>query len=348
MKSVCCFLIAIVLFSCSKEEIGPQCKNCVGNPIINNNDKKIIIINEGNFGFGNASISAYKPTTNTLSNSVFQQSNNAPLGDVAQSATVINNQIYIVVNNSNKIEVVDKNNFSSTQTITGLISPRYILQVSNTKAYISNLFSNKIQILNLTNNAIIGSVLTPSNWTEEMLLHNDTAYVCDVSNNQLLLINTITDAVIGNVSTGEQPLSMVKDKNNKLWILCDGGINSTLPQLIKFNPSTRQTEHVFTFSSVLESPSELTIDAAKENVYFINSQIFKMSIDAVQLPTASWLSNNTSIFYGLTIDHLSDEIYVSDAKDFVQNSTIFRYSNNAQLLHQFNAGINSGAFLVVE
>ncbi|PKP48803.1 MAG: cell surface protein [Bacteroidetes bacterium HGW-Bacteroidetes-12] len=348
MKKVCFLFVVFILFSCSKEEIGPQCKNCVGNPIIPNSDKKILIVNEGNFGFGNASLSVYNPTTKELTNSVFQQANNFPLGDVAQSATLINNTIYVVVNNSSKIEVINKTNFTSIATLTGLISPRYILQINNTKAYVSNLFSNQIQLINLSNNTIIGSISTPSNWTEEMLLFNDTAYICDVSNNQILLINTNSDAVITSVSTGEQPLSLVKDKNNKLWILCDGGINSSLPQLIKFNPQTRQTEQVFTFNSINESPSEIEIDSAGEHIYFINNHIYKMNINDAQLPATSWVSNNNHIFYGLKIDQTTNDIYVSDAKDFVQNSTVFRYSQNGQLLHQFNAGINSGAFLVVE
>lgn len=348
MRKLLVGIIILIFFSCSKEEIGPQCKNCVENPIIENIDKKILIINEGNFGFGNASLSVYNPLTKELNNSVFQQVNNFPLGDVAQSATLINDNIYVVVNNSGKIEVINKTNFSSIKTITGLISPRYILQINSSKAYVSNLFSNQIQLLNLSNNTILGSISTPSNWTEEMLLHNDTAYICDVSNNQLLIINTISDAIVGSISTGKQPLSLVKDKNNKLWILCDGGINSSLPQLIKFNPQTRQTEQVFTFNSINESPSEIEIDSAKENLYFINNHIYKMNVNDAQLPTTSWVSNNNRIFYGLKINPTTNDIFVSDAKDFVQNSTVFQYSTNAQLLHQFNVGINSGSFLVLE
>ena len=105
---------------------------------------------------------------------------------------------------------------------------------------------------------------------------------------------------------------------------------------------------MFTFNSIAESPSEIEIDADGENIYFINNHIYKMNIDAMQLPTISWLSNNNRIFYGLEIDSQTNTIFVSDAKDFVQNSTIFSYDDNAQLLHQFNVGINAGAFLVME
>ncbi|NCP46592.1 MAG: hypothetical protein GW818_09295, partial [Flavobacteriales bacterium] len=221
--------LLLILFSCKKEEVGPQCKNCIENPIIPNSDNKILIINEGNFGFGNASISLYNPTSNILNNNVFQQANNYPLGDVAQSAVLFENKLYIVVNNSGKIEVVNKDTYTSIATITSLISPRHILPINSSKAYVSNIFSNQIQILNLSNNSISGSITTASNWTEEMLLFNDTAYVCDMKNNNLLLINTTNDQLIDSVKMGVQPNSIVIDKNNKFWILCDGGFNTDFP-----------------------------------------------------------------------------------------------------------------------
>ena len=58
---------------------------------------------------------------------MFFQTNGTPLGDVVQSITQFNNNAYVVVNNSNKIEVIDITNFSSIATITGFTSPRYFL-----------------------------------------------------------------------------------------------------------------------------------------------------------------------------------------------------------------------------
>ncbi|PIZ05881.1 MAG: cell surface protein, partial [Flavobacteriales bacterium CG_4_10_14_0_8_um_filter_32_5] len=45
------------------------------------------------------------------------------------------------------------------------------------------------------------------------------------------------------------------------------------------------------------------------------------------------------------INPYSNNIYISDAKDFVQNSSILRYSKNGLLLGSFQAGIISGGFL---
>ncbi|MBW6481787.1 MAG: hypothetical protein K0B10_01880 [Vicingaceae bacterium] len=337
--------LLLILFSCKKEEVGPQCKNCIENPIIPNSDSKILIVNEGNFGFGNASISLYNPTSNVLNNNVFQQVNTYPLGDVAQSGVLFENKLYIVVNNSGKIEVVNKDTYNSIATITGLISPRHMLPINSSKAYVSNIFSNQIQILNLSNNSISGGITTSSNWTEEMLLFNDTAYVCDMKNNNLLLINTTNDLLIDSVKMGVQPNSIVIDKNNKFWILCDGGFNTDFPKLIKFNPQTRTIEQTLIFTDINSSPSDLSIDGNKENLYFINYHVYKINCTDNVLPTSNWLSNNSQVFYSIGIDPYANNIYISDAKDFVQSSSILRYSENGVLLHSFQAGINAGQFL---
>jgi len=51
------------------------------------------------------------------------------------------------------------------------------------------------------------------------------------------------------------------------------------------------------------------------------------------------------VLYGLGINPNSGDIIVSDAKDYVQNSTLFIYSNTGELQNEFESGIISGYFL---
>ena len=102
----------------------------------------VYIINEGNFQFGNASVSYYDVDTKTLKEDIYKTANSIALGDVAQSMAVLNNKAYIVVNNSSKIEVVNAQTFVSVATIAGLPSPRYFLAVNNAKAYVSDYKAN--------------------------------------------------------------------------------------------------------------------------------------------------------------------------------------------------------------
>ena len=102
MKKVNLFLISIVaalLFSCKPDK--PV------NPSAYTLGSGVLVLNEGNYQFSNASLSFYDPVADTVVNNLFYKVNDAPLGDVAESMALVDGKLYIVVNNSNLIYKVD-------------------------------------------------------------------------------------------------------------------------------------------------------------------------------------------------------------------------------------------------
>ena len=77
---------------------------------------RAIVVNEGQFGYGTASITALLENGETQQD-VFRKLNGRPMGDVAQSMTKIDGRFYVPLNNSKKIEVFDSKTFQSIETM---------------------------------------------------------------------------------------------------------------------------------------------------------------------------------------------------------------------------------------
>ena len=69
-----------------------------------------------------------------------------------------------------------------------------------------------------------------------------------------------------------------------------------------------------------------------------------MSISDTSLPSTPFINGNGKLFYSLAVDPNRNEIYVSDAIDYLQRGSIYRYSAAGNLIDQFKAGIIPGGF----
>lgn len=329
------FLLVLLLFGCNKKEIGPQ---QVSDDTFSTSSRSVLIACEGNFGWGNASLSSYNPESKTITNNAFETVNGFPLGDVAQSITEINNKLYIVVNNSSKIVVVDKFTLKYETEITGFTSPRHITLIAPDKAYVTDLYSNKISVINTQSNTIIGNI-DVGEWSENLLVYGTNVFVCQPNSNSILVIDAISNQIIKKITVGEGANGIALDKYQKLWILTSGGYQKELAKLYRINPIDFSIEKTLTFSDLLISPSNLRVDSKGEKLFYLNNDVFEFNIADSQLNTIPVVSQRNHLFYGLGIDAFSDEIYVSDAVDYVQKGWIFRHTNSGVMIDSIQTGI---------
>jgi DNA-binding beta-propeller fold protein YncE len=298
----------------------------------------VYVVNEGNYKWGNASLSYFNLSDSAINPDLFKSANERPLGDVFQSMELISQTAYLVVNNSAKIEVINALNGNSLATITGLNSPRYFLPYKQ-KAYVSDYSGGAISVIDLNSNTIIKTI--PCNgWTEELLLSNGKIFITNLTRDYVYVLNPETDLISDSIKVGYASNSIKKDLNGKLWVLCGGSSSKGQPgSLYRINPADHKIEADFQFQKANQNPFKLRINAKGDMLYFIENGIQKFPIDAAALPLFPFIAEEGRNFYGLGIQPKTGHVYVTDAIDYVQKGKVLIFSENAGFLYSFTAGI---------
>jgi DNA-binding beta-propeller fold protein YncE len=339
MKLHYCLFALTLLSACIKDK--PQEPVKSGTTI--NADSKVLVVNEGGFGYNNADITIYDPASGSITNDYYKQQNsNEVLGDVCQSICKFNNRYYLMMNNSNKVVVANADNFVKVATISGFNSPRYLLPLTYSKAYVSDLYASSIQIIDLNTNVITGTIPCMAG-TEEMVLMYNKAFVTCSNSPYCYVINAATDVITDSVLVGKNATSLVIDRYSKVWILA-GGNSSEAGKLLRINPATLQTELSLSFG-LADNAHHLRINKTRDTLYYLNKGIQRFLISDSQLPSAPLVNQGTKIYYGLGVNPKDYTIYVSDAIDYVQKSKIEVYKPDGTLKSNFTAGIISNGFV---
>lgn len=306
----------------------------------------LFVVNEGNFMYGNASLSFYIPSKRKMENEVFVRANAIKLGDVAQSMVIRGGRAYIAVNNSGIIFVIDTRTFKVVGTVAGLTSPRYIHFLGDTKAYVTDLRAPRITVLNPKTYEITGRIDTRGHTsTEQMVQHGKYVFTnCWSYDNKILVIDSELDQVVDSIEVGFQPTSMAMDKYGKIWtVTSGGGSGGTVPSLYRIDAETRQVEQVFAFKQN-DQPLKVCLNGTCDTLYYLNKSVWRLGVTDETLPVRPFLEYPGTIYYGLAVDPVTSEVYVADAIDYVQPGVVYRFTPQALPVDTFRVGISPGAF----
>ena len=313
----------------------------------------VFIVQEGQFGHGNSGISFYMPDSLKVINNIFTLTNSRSLGDIAESLTFLNNTYYIVVNNSNKIEVVNAN-FTSVGVIKDSIDqPRFLLTVNSQKAYISQWTSTgkgNVAVLDLSTNKVTKRIAL-NQGPEKMVLCNNHVYVLNggglTNDSTVSVIDAGTDKLLTTIKVGYNPNSIQLDKNNKLWVLCSGmwkGDWSALAKtglLVQIDPADNTVKKTITLGSLYSQPASLATNQSKDKlIYAYDSKIYEQNIDG----SAASIKLNRN-FYKLDVNPANGDVYATDPKNYSSDGWVIRYNSAFAVVDSFKVGIVPGEIL---
>lgn len=343
-------LMAFAIISCASDD------NDIPNEPLPTADfaEGMFILNEGGYGYSNASVS-FLDKNNVVSHNIFSTTNNRSLGDVAQSMGLYEDNAYIVVNNSSTIEVVNRYTFESIASVeTQISNPRYIEFYGN-KGFISNWgdpndpTDDYIAVLNLGTNTVEAKIAVAEG-PEKVMVHNGKIFVTHKGGynygNTVSVIDAASQSFIHSLIVGDVPEAM-QINNGKLYVLCSGKPDftqdETLAGLYKIDLNSYNVEDSLSFSEG-EHPSHLEMHDS-ELYYTMGKDIYKLNLTEFELtatPVFSTSATGVQILYGFKIEN--GQIYISDAKDYASNGEVFIYDMVGSLQHKIGVRMIPSSF----
>lgn len=319
----------------------------------------IFITNEGAMGNSNGSITYIDPDSLNVTQHLFDAVNGRPLGDVVQSFTIAGSKGFIVVNNSQKVEVVEMESFKSIGTINGLEYPRFLVAADSTKGYLSDgNFGGRIYVIDLQQIRITDTIPCGSG-PENMVITDDRLIVCNSggfgNDSTLTVIDIQTDQVISTWQTWHNPVNLALDKSGRLWVLCKGKVEWNLDWTIKSETPSKILIMDPKNGSILDSaiigavgdffwPVHVGISGDGSTVYFIESDgLYSMDVYG-QTPVPGMLIPGN--FYGFGINPDSGEILVLVSPSFTTSGWLVRYTPAGLYLDQFGVGIGPNQVII--
>ena len=119
------------------------------------------------------------------------------------------------------------------------------------------------------------------------------------------------------------PISIKEDSRGNIWVLCQGNLtNNENPSISIIETNTNLILKSFSLTNNFSYPSSLEIDIQTNQIYFINKHIYKIQNLDDTVANEIWFNNNNN-FYNLKINPYTKDVYITDAKDYVQNGTLY-------------------------
>ncbi|WP_069659828.1 YncE family protein [Arcticibacter eurypsychrophilus] len=343
-------LCLTILGSCKKDSVDDGSK-----PDPTAERKGIFILNQGKMGDNNSTLSYFDFNSATFTLNQFNKVNARELGDTGNDAQVYGSKMYIIVNISSTIEVINALTAVSIKQIkvkngTAERLPRSIVFYKN-KAFISS-YDGTVAVMDTTS-LEIEKYITVGRNPEEMAIANDKLYVANSGGLSyetgnydktvsVIDLNTLTE--IKKITVVDNPRYVTKDQYGDVYVLSSGnynGINSSMAII------DSKTDLVKSQKEFLSGPMTISGDYAYIPSWEGTVKLFNVKTELLE--RENFVSDGTKIKspYAVAVDDISGEVYVTDAKTYDINGKVFRFNKTGKVIDSINAGISPWKVLFI-
>ena len=352
--------LLMVATSCREDElVVPTEYDIVGDMPAQSSVRGVYLVNEGNMGSNKCTLDYYDYTTGLYSRNFYAERNPTvikELGDVGNDIGIYGSKLYVVVNCSHKVEVMDARSGVRLGQV-DIPNCRYI-RFHRGKAYVSSYVGPVMIDPSAPKGAVyevdtasfaVTRKVTVGYQPEEMEIVDDYMYVANSGgyrapayDNTVSVIEMIDFKQVQQIPVGINLHRLKKDRYGKLWVTSRGDYQTRPSRLY-----VMQKVRGYNRMAVTD-----TLDIACSNMAFRGDSLFYYATEwnnftqsntitygIVDIRTLERVSENfitdgtdrdITIPYGIAIHPESGDIFVTDAKNYVSSGTLYCFDRQGR------------------
>jgi YVTN family beta-propeller protein len=341
--SLSALLFSTVLWSCRKEQgvipeeqiqLTPQISEVNG----------LYLLNEGNMGSNKASLDYFDYASGLYRRNIYNQANPSAtlgLGDVGNDIQIYGSKLYIVVNMSDKIEVLDVKTAKKIGQI-AIENCRYIT-FNKDKAYVT-AYAGYVAVID-TATLKIDTKINVGQQPEEMAVVGAKLYVANSGGynspnyeRTVSVIDLNSNKEVKRIDVDINLHRLRKDKYGDIYVTSRGDYMGIPSNLYAIDTKTDLVKKKFNLAA-----SEICIDNDFAYIYSVewnnatssNTISYKkINVKDETILSGSFITDGTDkdivLPYGMAVDPLSSDIYVTDAKDYQSPGTLYCFDKTGK------------------
>lgn len=350
-------ILALVTLSCSDDDSTNEPTN--ENENISNHSQGLLIMCEGNWGSNNAAVDYLDINTLSYTKNIFAIANPEVamgLGDMGCDIQMNNNQLWIAVNGSNKIEVLSAETYKRIAKI-DIPNCRYVV-FDNDYAYVSSyvgpMAADGVQLGTIykisTNNFTKLDSVVVSYQPEEMAIIGNRLYAACSGGYRYPVYDRVVSTVdlnsfkkTADIDIAPNLHRLRKDSHNQLWVTTRGNYSDISPSLAWL--SMDDTGNMSVGGTIDIAVSDMCI--VGDSLYYFgvewSNETMSNEISYGIINTKTHQQVQTSIFnnegikqievpYGIIVNPEKRDFYITDAKNYISSGKLFHFAADGSLI----------------
>lgn len=322
----------------------------------------LYVLNDGNYSLNNSTLSLYDFNSGNLNSDYFLSVNGRKLGDTGNDMQRYGSRIYIIMNVSSQIEVIDAVSGKSIKRIpmfdgTVARQPRYITFWEN-KAYVCSFDGTVARIDTSTLN--VEAFAKAGRNPDGIAASDGKLYVSNSGgldystslgyDNTVSVIDIKTFTETSRITVGHNPFRIKADGLGYVYVVCRGNYKDEKPEWVCID--SRSGKVIDTYGLEV-----MNFDIYGDYAFVYNydrktgnSWIKVFNLRTRSIERESFITDGTQIItpYGIIADQDNGDIYITDAGDYVTTGKVFCFDESGKLKYKVsNAGISPNSVVRV-